>query len=535
VTDLSPIYVVDEIIKLRSKIIIDKQSFDETIVHNNNKGFNYIATVVFNSLLATNLYYKNLSSFGFTKLAFDHLITTIYTSYLRALVNPKEAVGIIAAQSLGEPTTQMALDAFHNLGSGEEGELSTGIPKLKEIIGVSKNPKTPSIKICLKKSSTLPSSSSLESRVEHVKKISNNIEYITVGQLLNKSTIAYKTEENRDEPIFTSYETYGIIIPDNHWTILMEFNRNLLAKKFVSMIELQSAVENCIESSLCSGVEVLIVDDNSKNLTMKLAFVESLTKSTTNPLHLLKCIQQQINSAHVKGIKGIEKCSVKALECDIVKSDGSIIAVSDSGKYEKQEQKDYQFYIQTIGSGYNPLVGSNYSDILNLPDVDPYYTISNNVWDVYEIYGIEAARACLIKEINDVMSSNNISPRHADCLISIMTNQGILISIDRYGVSKGEAGLWVRASFEETVTQITKGSVFGEKDLMTGPSGNIMFGQIVKSGTGGFKVGIDSNRLRSATFKPVPSIFEDNEQEIIINEVNEECALECFEFTYKWD
>jgi len=543
-TDLSPVYVVDEIIKLRSKIVIDKFSFDESIVDNDKKGLNYLATVAFNSLMATNMCYKNLSSLGYTKMAFDHLITTIYTGYLRALVNPKEAVGVIAAQSLGEPTTQMALDAFHNLGSGEEGELSTGIPKLKELIGISKNPKTPSIKICLKKSSTLNGNGNdgnvntkvitLQDRVEHVKKIANTIEHITIGQLLNKSTIAFKTDANEEDPIFKSYQTYGIDIPSNCWTILLEFNRNLLAKKFVSMIELQTAIQNNI-SHVCSGVEVLIVDDNSKNLVIKMVFKTNFSESSINPLHFLKLIQQQLNNSKVKGIEGIEKCGVKAVECDIIQSDGSVIPVSDETKYGAQAQKDYQFYIQTIGSSHNSSAVSNYSDILNLPDVDPYYTTSNNVWDVYEIYGIEAARACLLKELNDVMSSNNISPRHLDCLISIMTNQGILISIDRYGVSKGQAGLWVRASFEETVTQITKGSVFGEKDLMTGPSGNIMFGQIVKSGTGGFKVGIDSVRLRSAEFKPVPSVFKESDDELVINEVNGECATECFDFTYKWD
>src|SRR5439155_24883768 len=120
-------------------------------------------------------------------------------------------------------------------------------------------------------------------------------------------------------------------------------------------------------------------------------------------------------------------------------------------------------------------------DVLNLPNVDLTNTISNDVWEIYKVYGIEAARSCLIHEINEVLeySGTSITQRHIDLLVDVMTNQGTLVSVDRHGVNKTDSGPLHRASFEETTTQITNASIFNEVDMMTGVSGNIMFGQFI--------------------------------------------------------
>ena len=57
-------------------------------------------------------------------------------------------VGSIAAQSIGEPATQMTLNTFHNAGNSAKN-VTLGVPRLKEIINVAKNIKTPSMKIYL--------------------------------------------------------------------------------------------------------------------------------------------------------------------------------------------------------------------------------------------------------------------------------------------------------------------------------------------------------------------------------------------------
>ena len=82
--------------------------------------------------------------------AFDWIIGEIKTRFEQAIVNPGEMVGPIAAQSLGEPATQMTLNTFHNAGISSKN-VTLGVPRLKEIIHVAKNIKTPSLKIYLQK------------------------------------------------------------------------------------------------------------------------------------------------------------------------------------------------------------------------------------------------------------------------------------------------------------------------------------------------------------------------------------------------
>ena len=57
-----------------------------------------------------------LFEYHFNRIAFDELLGLIYVTFLKAIVNPGENVGIIATQSLGEPITQMALNTFHYTG-----------------------------------------------------------------------------------------------------------------------------------------------------------------------------------------------------------------------------------------------------------------------------------------------------------------------------------------------------------------------------------------------------------------------------------
>jgi len=62
--------------------------------------------------------------------------------------HPGEMVGALAAQSLGEPATQMTLNTFHYAGVSAKN-VTLGVPRLKELINISKRPKTPSLTVFL--------------------------------------------------------------------------------------------------------------------------------------------------------------------------------------------------------------------------------------------------------------------------------------------------------------------------------------------------------------------------------------------------
>jgi DNA-directed RNA polymerase II subunit RPB1 len=237
----------------------------------------------------------------------------------------------------------------------------------------------------------------------------------------------------------------------------------------------------------------------------------------------------------IKGIKGVQQCWVNTVKKDIVLPDGRIISPFDANKddYEEALKKhnNLRYLIDTNGK--------NLIDVLTLPNVDTYNTVSNDVWEIYQLYGIEAARKCIVSEINQLLEYNEtyIQERHVSLLVDVMTNQGTLVSVDRHGVNKTDSGPLHRASFEETTTQITNASIFNEVDLMTGVSGNIMFGQFIPTGTNAFKISLDIEKIKQQTPAKqdiiVPQRREVIRKPVETLDLTDLCADVNFEFTFK--
>ena len=140
--------------------------------------------------------------------------------------------------------------------------------------------------------------------------------------------------------------------------------------------------------------------------------------------------------------------------------------------------------------------GSNLLDIFNHPAVDVYKTLSNDIHEVMNIFGIEAARTLIISEIHDIFeqSSSYVNFRHLSLLADIMTNKGYIMSIDRHGINKSNRGPLAKCSFEETPDIILKAALFGEVDNVKGVSSNIMLGQEPPIGTGSIDILFDEEK-----------------------------------------
>ena len=152
---------------------------------------------------------------------------------------------------------------------------------------------------------------------------------------------------------------------------------------------------------------------------------------------------------------------------------GRIRKVINERKFKKTSDK---YYIVTNGN--------NLLDILTHPDVDSTLTISNDINEVYEIFGIEVTRQVLLDEINEILKEEGVNYRHISLLVDTMTNKGTLLSIDRHGINRSDIGPFAKCSFEETSDMLIKAGVFGEYDRINGVSANIMLGQIPPCGTG---------------------------------------------------
>uniref|UniRef100_A0A7M4DXU4 DNA-directed RNA polymerase n=1 Tax=Crocodylus porosus TaxID=8502 RepID=A0A7M4DXU4_CROPO len=90
---------------------------------------------------------QNNSNYVKSELSYDRLKNLLYLKWQRSLCDPGEAVGLLAAQSIGEPSTQMTLNTFHFAGRGEMN-VTLGIPRLREILMVaSAKIKTPMMSV----------------------------------------------------------------------------------------------------------------------------------------------------------------------------------------------------------------------------------------------------------------------------------------------------------------------------------------------------------------------------------------------------
>jgi DNA-directed RNA polymerase II subunit RPB1 len=146
--------------------------------------------------------------------------------------------------------------------------------------------------------------------------------------------------------------------------------------------------------------------------------------------------------------------------------------------------------------------GINLTTIRYINGIDLSRTICNDVVKVYDLFGIEAARTLLLKEIKTVFegAGNSVNFQHVSILVDIMTNNGILTSIDRHGLNRLDTDPLARASFEKTVDQLITSAVFGEVDHMNSVSSRIMAGLVIKGGTGLPRIILDTNLLENSEY-----------------------------------
>ena len=171
--------------------------------------------------------------------------------------------------------------------------------------------------------------------------------------------------------------------------------------------------------------------------------------------------------------------------------------------------------------------------------MDVSNTLSNDINEIYELLGIEAARSILIEEIIGVISegAGYINSRHVELLCDTMTSKGFITSINRQGINRGDVGPLAKCSFEDTTDQLIKASIFGEKDKLQGVSSNIMLGQIIPSGTGFCDVFLDEdqmiNNLTELNHLEEDIVVEEDNIDNLLKVEEEECQQDDFSFSFE--
>ena len=407
----------------------------------------------------------------FTESAFDVLCEMLVTKNWQAWVQPGEQVGIIAAQSIGEPSTQMTLNTFHLAGVASKSNVTRGVPRLKELLKVTQNPKAISLTIPLKKE--------YRNSKAKAREVSQELELTLLRDMTLKTAIYFDPKDSEtvlkeDRELLAFFRMFEVVeepqAQADAWSkyiLRLELNRQAMFDKNITMDDILFVLRRRFEEE----VQMVYSDFNSQKLVMRIRLSkESLATSHSDPSSLdalssyKKFQNKLLNAVIIRGLPGIKAATFR-------KGSERLRYVEESGKYETSEE----YILDTDGS--------NFLEVMNHPAVDATRVTSTHVHDIYSVLGIEATRHILYTEITTLFEDGQINYRHLGLLVDVMTRAGRLMSVDRYGINKLDIGPLAKASFEETERILLKAAVFGEIDPITGVSANIMTGQPIRGGT----------------------------------------------------
>jgi DNA-directed RNA polymerase subunit A" len=341
---------------------------------------------------------------GVNKIELEEIIEKVKESYEYAKVEPCEAVGVVSAQSIGEPGTQMTMRTFHYAGVAEIN-VTLGLPRLIEIVDARKEPSTPTMTIAV-----------LEEYAQDrdkARKLAWEIEATHIDQLADVTTDLLNMQ----------------LIIDLHEKTLMQrsITTDELIAKLSDELDVQVRLSENIENQL---------------------IVKPKEPSYRELLQMAK----NINNITLKGIEGIKRV--------VIRKDGN----------------EYMLYTE----------GSQLKKVLDVEGVDISRTYTNNIGEIYDVFGIEAARNAIIKEATSTLGEQGLTVdiRHIMLVSDIMCCDGEVKQIGRHGISGEKASVFARAAFEVTVNHLLDAGMRGDVDELNGVTENIIVGQPIKLGTG---------------------------------------------------
>ena len=434
----------------------------------------------------------------FNKKALEVLLETIILDYKRAIVAPGEMVGMIAAQSIGEPTTQMTLNTFHFAGVASKSNVTRGVPRIEEILSLSASLKNPSLTVYLKPED--------ETDKDKANTFQYMLEHTKLEEIVKSVEICFDPDDlntliDEDKDTMTQYREFENMINDcletgasgenpnekSKWVIRMVMDPETMLEKNITMDDVNFTLNNtykeeisCVYSDYNADKLVFRIRMNN---VLKNAASRAQKKAKLNPLdqsdqiYILKNFQDQLlNNIVLRGIKNINKVILRKVKDNLVEK---------SGSYVKQDI----WVLDTIGT--------NMLDVLGLDYIDPTRTYSNDIIEIFNVLGMEAARQAIYNELADVIEFDGtyLNYHHMALLCDRMTFTQKMISIFRHGINNDDIGPIAKASFEETPEMFLKAARHGELDMMRGISANVMCGQEGLFGTASFQVVLDLNEM----------------------------------------
>ena len=352
-------------------------------------------------------------------------IEAVVERFQKATVDPHESVGIIAAQSIGEPGTQMTLRTFHYAGVAEMN-VTLGLPRLIELVDARRVPSTPMMTVYV-----LPPQRKDRAKVQA---IALQIEVTTVPDVATVGTVVE--------------ELKVVVTPQTE----------LLRARGIERADIERSLTESLDTRLfdirpgsgpgeSKSIEILLKEKpEAPPRTKKEEPVEEM------PFRKLLQASEDAKATRIQGIQGIQRALIR------------------------REKDEYVIYTE----------GSNLEAVLEIPGVDASRTTTNSVFEIYRVFGVEAARHALIHEANRTLAEQGLAVdiRHLMLVADVMTNEGDIRAIGRHGISGKKSSVLARAAFEITAAHLLHAAITGETDELKGVAENIIVGQPITLGTG---------------------------------------------------
>jgi len=360
----------------------------------------------------------------------EDIVYGVESKYLENRVDPLDPVGTVSAQSIGEPGTQMTMNTFHYAGVAEI-DVTQGLPRLIELVDARKTPDTPMMTV-------------------HLDGV-------------------YAEDRERAHEVVWQIEATKILALGDVSTnvadmlVRIDLNEETLAERWPTIDDIDDIagrVAGTIESEL--GVET----DRPATTVIQFGPEEP---SYRQLLQLVEDLREIV----FKGIEEISRVVIRKEELD--DSEGQ--SPSDNPTQSGDGREEFILYTE----------GSNLKKVLDIEGVDASRTTCNNIHEIHNNLGIEAAREAIIEETMNTLEEqglDDVNIRHLMLVADIMTNTGDIESIGRHGISGNKDSVLARAAFEVTVNHLLDAAIHGEVDDLDGVTENVIVGKPIKLGTG---------------------------------------------------
>jgi len=495
-----------------------------------------IRTRLFNDLSTIQIYPHLFSSFK----------EEVVKYYYKTLVASGEAVGVQVAQSIGERQTQNTLNTFHSSGLSIK-TVVVGAPRFSELLNATKSPKMVNCLLYLNEDFT---------DVSHIRRRAGNM---FTDMTLKRLTKSY--ELIKDEPLEEWHHLFCDIYEVNPailgWRLRFHIDKDVMYEYQVTLKMIANAIMTEYNDAIVLytpdsiGLLDVFVDEGCFTKIEK----DKEKKEVVKDIDDGKEIEDEDNNDEddndgqeqlvddILNVKGDDDISSDFIKHDVLLPIPSFrrhneykedVVPLDVDRLIHMEDKVYPalsairicgiagikdiFFEKRKDEWIITTEGSNLYKLFSYPMIDKTKSMSNDMWEIYQIFGIEATRQFLIEEYMDIVSSDGtfVNSSNVELLVDVMVYTGSIISISRYGQKKVGCGPMAKASFEESLENFLKAGVNGEKENANGVSASIMLGKMPNIGTGVFDLIIDVQKLidnaESSPTSPTSPIDDEKEE-----------------------